>query len=115
MPIDKNFRTTWTRIGQHNDHSVWQSKDDESLVIHGDVVGVDLSLCYGCEKCITTCPVKVFATFTDEMNRSVVDPVNDSECILCLACEIVCPVKAINIERSGGSDDTLESLLRSSE
>ena len=59
--------------------------------------------------------MNVFDTFTDEMNRSVVDPVNDSDCILCLACEIVCPVDAINIERSGGSEDTLESLLRSSQ
>ena len=114
MPIDRNFRNTWNRIGLHNDHSVWQG-DDESLVIHGDIVGVDFSLCYCCEKCITTCPVNVFDTFTDELNRSVVDPVNDSDCILCLACEIVCPVDAISIERSGGSEDTLESLLRSSQ
>jgi len=83
-------------------------------MIHGDIVGVDHSLCYGCEKCIIACPVNVFDTFTDRRNRPVVDPVNDSDCILCLACEIVCPVEAICIERSGGSDDTLESLLRSS-
>ncbi len=114
MPIDRNFRTTWNRIGNHNEHSVWQSKDDESQKIHGDIAGVDHSLCYGCEKCIAACPVNIFVLMHDEMNRLVVDPVYDSDCILCLACEIVCPVEAICIERSGGSDDTLESLLRSS-
>ena len=114
MPIDKTFRDTWTRIGQHDGHSIWQSDKDESSRIHGNIVGVDFLLSYGCEKCITACPTYVFVTFTDERKRPVVDPLNDVDCILCLVCEIVCPVEAISIEREGGSEDTLESLLQSS-
>jgi NAD-dependent dihydropyrimidine dehydrogenase PreA subunit len=115
VPIDKTFRDTWRKIGQHDGHSIWQSNIDESSRIHGDIVGVDFTLCYGCEKCITACPTNVFVAFTDEREMSVVDPLNESDCILCLVCEIVCPVEAISIEKEGGSEDTLESLLRSSE
>ena len=115
VPIDKTFRNTWRKIGQHEGHSVWQSETDDSSRIHGDIVGVDFLLCYGCEKCITACPTNVFVTFTNDKNRLVVDPLNDSDCILCLVCEIVCPVEAISIEREGGSQDTLESLLQGSE
>ena len=114
MPIDKTFRDTWRKIGQHEGHAVWQSENDESSRIHGNIAGVDFLLCYGCEKCITACPTNVFVTFTDERKRPVVDPLNDADCILCLVCEIVCPVEAISIEREGGSEDTLESLLQSS-
>ncbi|TFH08609.1 MAG: 4Fe-4S dicluster domain-containing protein [Candidatus Thorarchaeota archaeon] len=84
-------------------------------MIHGNIVGVDFSICYGCEKCITACPTNVFVTFTNETEQSVVDPVNESDCILCLVCEIVCPVGAISIERESGSEDTLNSLLLSYE
>ena len=115
MPIDKTFRDTWRKIDQHKGHTVWQLDNDESSRIHGDIVGVDFTLCYGCEKCITACPTNVFVSFTDEKGQSVVDPSNESNCILCLVCEIVCPVEAISIEREGGSEDTLESLLQSSE
>ncbi|MHA2023770.1 MAG: 4Fe-4S dicluster domain-containing protein [Candidatus Thorarchaeota archaeon] len=115
MPIDKTYRDTWRRIGLHEGHPVWQFEDNESSRIHGSIVGVDFSLCYGCEKCITACPTNVFVALIDERNRPVVDPLNESECILCLVCEIVCPVEAISIEREGGSEDTLKSLLQSSE
>jgi ferredoxin len=80
--------------------------------VHGQIVRVDWSLCYGCEKCITACPTDVFVITTGVMERTVVDPVRESDCILCLVCEIVCPVKAITIERIGGSEDTLRSLLQ---
>jgi len=115
VPIDKTFRNTWSKIGQHEGHSVWQSETDDASRIHGDIVGVDFFLCYGCEKCITACPTKVFVVYTNERGKSVVDPLNESDCILCLVCEIVCPVEAISIEREGGSEDTLKSLLHSSE
>jgi NAD-dependent dihydropyrimidine dehydrogenase PreA subunit len=115
VPIDKTFRDTWTQIDQHKGHPVWQSNNDESSMIHGNIVGVDFSLCYGCEKCITACPTKVFVPFFDKRDISVVDPLNESECILCLVCEIVCPVEAISIKSESGSEDTLNSLLQSSE
>ena len=74
-------------------------------------MGVDFALCYGCEKCIHACPTHVFIPMVDESGRPVVDPVKEEDCILCLVCEIVCPVEAISIEREGGSEDTLDSLL----
>lgn len=115
VPIHRTFRDTWKQIGQHEGHPVWQSSDDESSLIHGNIVGVDFILCYGCEKCITACPTNVFIPFTGERGQNVVDPLNESDCILCLICEIVCPVEAISIAREGGSQDTLESLLQGSE
>ena len=83
--------------------------------VHGHTVRVDWSLCYGCEKCITACPTDVFIIITNNVKRVVVEPIRESDCILCLVCEIVCPVKAITIERKGGSEDTLQSLLRGTE
>jgi NAD-dependent dihydropyrimidine dehydrogenase PreA subunit len=52
---------------------------------------------------------------TDTKGRAVVDPIREADCILCLVCEIVCPVQAIIIEREGGSEDTLQSLLQGTE
>ncbi len=114
MPIDKNFRTTWIRVGEHEGHSVRRLSTDTHREIHGDIVGVDLSLCFGCEKCITICPTDVFAPWLYKEKRYVVDPLNDANCIRCLACELVCPIEAICIEREGGSEDTLKSLLEGS-
>jgi NAD-dependent dihydropyrimidine dehydrogenase PreA subunit len=80
--------------------------------VHGHIVRVDWSLCYGCEKCVLACPTDVFVTSRDTTGNFVVDPIRESDCILCLVCEIVCPVEAIAVEREGGSEDTLESLLQ---
>jgi NAD-dependent dihydropyrimidine dehydrogenase PreA subunit len=52
---------------------------------------------------------------TDATEKPVVEPVREADCILCLVCEIVCPVQAIIIERKGGSEDTLQSLLQGNE
>ena len=110
MPINKNFRTTWTKVGEHEGHSVRKSSEGSTTEIHGDTAGVDFSLCFGCEKCVTVCPTQVFAPFMLDDHHRVVDPINDDRCIRCLAC----PVEAISIEREGGSDDTLKSLLEGS-
>ena len=114
VPIDKNFRDTWYQTGNHEGHPVWRSSRGGTTEIHGKIVGIDFSLCYGCEKCITVCPTQVIVPWTTVNNNYVVDPLNDSDCIRCLACEIVCPVEAISIEREGGSEDTLKSLLEGS-
>lgn len=111
MPIDRTFRDTWRVVRDHHGHPVWHSPEYESTEIHGRLVGVDFSLCYGCEKCIHACPTHVFELMEDESGSPVVDPIREEDCILCLVCEIVCPVEAISIEREGGSDDTLDSLL----
>jgi len=114
VPIDKDFRNTWTKVSEHEGHTVWQTSTEAKTEIHGDIVGVDFSLCFGCAKCITICPTRVFTLISVGNNHRVVDPINDTECIRCLACELVCPVEAISIEREGGSDDTLKSLLEGS-
>lgn len=114
MPIDKYFKTTWIKVGEHESHPVRKSSKDPSKEIHGEIVGVDFSLCFGCEKCITICPAQVFVPMLFKGNRHVVDPVNDANCIRCLACELVCPIEAICVEREGGSEDTLKSLLEGS-
>ncbi len=111
MPIDRTFRETWEIVKEHLGHPVWQSPQKKTADIHGRLVGVDFSLCYGCEKCIHACPTNVFVLMQDDSGRTIVDPVKEDDCILCLVCEIVCPVEAISIERAGGSDDTLDSLL----
>lgn len=112
VPIDKTFRDTWKVVGDHEGHPVWQLENDTTSEIHGQIVGVDMSLCFGCEKCITACPTNVFTYWTDSEGEEVVDPIRESDCILCLVCEIVCPVEAISIEKEGGSEDTLKSLLQ---
>ena len=111
VPIDRTYRDTWRVVKNHHGHPVWHPPDSKTTEIHGQVVGVDFSLCYGCGKCIHACPTHVFVQFEDESGRQVVDPVKEDDCILCLVCEIVCPVEAISIKREGGSDDTLDSLL----
>ena len=114
MPIDKSFRATWTKVGEHEGHPVRVSSDGTKREIHGEIVGVDLSLCYGCEKCVTVCPTQVFVPMMMHDTHRVVDPIRDSNCIRCLACELICPVEAISVEREGGSEDTLKSLLEGS-
>ncbi|TFG34032.1 4Fe-4S dicluster domain-containing protein [Candidatus Thorarchaeota archaeon] len=114
VPIDKNFRETWIKVSDHEGHPVRQLPKDTETEIHGEIVGVDFYLCSGCEKCITVCPTQVFAPWTSDRNHHVVDPINDTDCIRCLACELVCPVEAICIEREGGSENTLKSLLEGS-
>jgi len=111
VPIDRTFRERWNVVRNHLGHPVWQPPDSESTEIHGSIVGVDFSLCFGCEKCIHACPTRVFELIQDESGHPVVDPEREADCIICLVCEIVCPVEAISIEREGGSDDTLNSLL----
>ncbi|NHJ12369.1 MAG: ferredoxin family protein [Candidatus Thorarchaeota archaeon] len=74
-------------------------------------VGVHIQLCTGCMKCLEACPTKVFVPWEFTQGLNVVDPLREEECILCLVCEIVCPVEAIHILREGGSQETLDSLL----
>jgi len=111
VPIDRTYRDTWNIIGTHHGHPVRCAQESETTVIHGEIVGVDFSLCFGCEKCIEACPTHVFDLILDESGQPVVDPIREEDCILCLVCEIVCPVAAINVKSEGGSDDTLNSLL----
>jgi len=111
VPIDRTYRDTWRMVKSHHGHPVWQPPDNETIEIHGQIVGIDFALCYGCEKCIHACPTHVFVLMEGPSGHLVVDPIREDDCILCLVCEIICPVEAISIEREGGSEDTLNSLL----
>ncbi len=87
-------------------------KEPESGVIHGSTVGVHIESCVGCMNCIDACPTNVFTPWTTPSGATVVDPVRGKDCILCFACELVCAPNAIDISREGGSQETLDSLLR---
>jgi NAD-dependent dihydropyrimidine dehydrogenase PreA subunit len=111
VPIDRTFRSTWSKIDSHEGHPVW-TKNEGHGRIHGDIAGVHFESCIGCMKCVAICPVDVFVAWISEDGDDVVDPILDAECILCLACELICPTDAIHIWRDPGSQDTLDSLLR---
>jgi len=62
-------------------------------------VTVDLDKCTGDEICVDVCPVQVFEMQEVEGytgKKSV--PINQDECIECLACVTSCPTEAITVE-----------------
>jgi len=62
-------------------------------------------------KCVNACPTAVLVPWTDSFGKQLVDPANEMECMACLLCEVVCPEDAISVQRSPGSEETLDSLL----
>ncbi|UCG70537.1 MAG: ferredoxin family protein [Thermoplasmata archaeon] len=117
MPIDQHFKTFRTLIGTENGLKVWGPVEKpKKLGIHGEIVAVDLDLCYGCMKCIDVCTVNVFEkieTLNHPVSNIKVDPTRERDCFMCLLCEIVCPVDAIFIDRGSSQEDTLQALLDS--
>ena len=111
MPIDRCFRETWIDSHEQRGYHVWESESGVEGTILGTTAAVHIESCVACMKCITACPTNVFVAFENDVGREAVEPLNESECILCMACEIVCPVDAIDIDRQGGSEDTLDALL----
>jgi len=62
-------------------------------------VTVDLEKCSGDGVCVDVCPVQVFEMQEVkgyEQKKSV--PINQDECIQCLACVTSCPTEAIAVE-----------------
>jgi len=114
MPIDIRFREKRKVISKHNGHAVWGPLEPPNkLGIHGTIVAVDLDICFGCMKCIDVCTVNVFVRYSTPghpVSKIKVDPINEQDCFFCLACEMVCPVDAISIERKS-TGDTLSALL----
>lgn len=111
MPIDPNYRHTWTIFEDHDGHPVWRTDCVGNGRIHGLVVGVHVESCIACQKCVEACPVHVFTVWSPDSHTDVADPLRERDCIQCLLCEITCPVQAISVLRVHGSDETLESLL----
>ncbi|TFG15476.1 4Fe-4S dicluster domain-containing protein [Candidatus Thorarchaeota archaeon] len=112
MAIDKSYRTNWSASGVIRGLQVWTSDASEGK-IYGTRVGVHGSSCIGCMKCIEACPTDVFIMAEEDANIIAI-PENERNCILCNACELVCPTDAISVIQEGGSQETLDSLLRGS-
>jgi len=101
MPIDPDFLTKCPVAAEHAGHKVrGEVKPPEKLGIHGTNVAVDHDVCNGDGVCISVCPVTVF-DWTDSpghpTSEKKSDPVNESACIFCRACEVQCPTQAIKI------------------
>ncbi len=101
MPIDSDFKSKLNKNEEHNGHTVWGDVNPpEKLGIHGSTVAVDHDLCDGTGTCVDVCPVNVFEmidTPGHQISDRKSDPVRESECIMCMACESQCPAEAIKI------------------
>ena len=123
MDDTENYPVT----GKHHDHEVRgegkKRTDAEgksmpiSLGIHGTKVAVDWDACVADGACMDVCPVSLYewelnpgqmGTGNDKdiskdkalyakYRTDKCDPVRESECIFCMACESVCPTRAIKI------------------
>jgi len=81
---------TWGRVGTEN----------KIMGVWGEFVSVDFDICVADGACIDACPVGVYE-FAEFSGNAASDkkPLMSKEpdCIFCLACEGVCPPKAIKI------------------
>jgi len=120
MMIDKNFMTTYAKVATHDGESepiqIWAKDNDaytgigtDKLGIWGTVVGVDFDLCIADGACIDACPVDVFEwieTPTHPASDKKAIMIREGDCIICRACEEVCPVDAILITDPGDVVDS---------
>jgi NAD-dependent dihydropyrimidine dehydrogenase PreA subunit len=120
-------KDVYPETGEHFNHKVFaegvERLDEDGkpyptkLGIHGTMVAVDFEACIADGACMDACPVQVFEWFlnpgkmgtgqdldlTDKPDLKAKyacdksDPVRESDCIFCLACETVCPTHAIKI------------------
>ncbi len=110
MPIDPNFQTTRQLIEDHGEHKVYGPAEPPlKFGIHGAVVAVDFEVCIADGVCIDVCPVDVFEWMETPgcmspnesgqaaLEEKKADPVRESDCIFCMACEVQCPTLAIKI------------------
>lgn len=86
------------------DHTIktWGRKGTENAImgVWGEFVSVDFDICVADGACIDACPVNVYEWFDTPGNpASDKKPLmaREPDCIFCLACEGVCPPKAIKI------------------
>ena len=125
MSIAKNFMSTYAKVATHDGDDepiqIW-AKDAESyggvgsdkLGIWGSIVAVDFDICVADGACIEACPVDVY-DWIDTPNHPASDKkaimVREPDCIICIACEEVCPVVAVLIRDPGDidSDSTSEA------
>ena len=116
--IDKNFMSTYEKVATHDGDSepiqIWAKDSDsyggvgtDKLGIWGSVVAVDFDICVADGACIEACPVDVY-DWLDTPNHPASDKkalmVREPDCIVCRACEEVCPVVAVLITDPGDID-----------
>ena len=109
--IDKNFMTTYQKVATHDGEDepiqIWAKDSDsyggvgtDKLGIWGSVVAVDFDICVADGACIDACPVDVFE-WIDTPEHPASDKkaimTREPDCIVCRACEEVCPVDAVLI------------------
>ncbi len=100
--IDPDFMKK-LQVATKSEHGykIWGTYEPPlKLGIHGTSVAVDFDLCIGDGACIEACPVNVYewvATPGHPLSEKKAAPVREPDCIACLACENVCPPKAIKI------------------
>lgn len=90
VPSNGNMIKTWGRRGSGN----------QRMGVWGEFVSVDFDICVADGACIDACPVNVYEWFETPGNPgSEKKPLmaREPDCIFCLACEGVCPPKAIKI------------------
>ena len=106
-PIDVEFKskikqsTSFVTEGGHT-IKTWGRKGASNGImgVWGEFVSVDYDICVADGACIEACPVAVYEWFDTPGNpASERKPLMSKEpdCIFCLACEGVCPPKAIKI------------------
>ena len=120
MTIDKNFMTTYAKVTTYDGESepiqIWAKDNDaytglgtDKLGVWGTVVGVDFDICIADGACIDACPVDVFE-WIETPNHPASDKkaimIREGDCIICRACEEVCPVDAVLITDPGDVVDS---------
>ncbi len=118
MSIAKNFLTTYAKVATHDGDDepiqIWAKDSDsyggvgtDKLGIWGSVVAVDFDICVADGACIEACPVDVY-DWIDTPNHPASDKkaimAREPDCIVCRACEEVCPVVAVLITDPGDID-----------
>lgn len=105
-PIDIEYKSHMpsSDVYKVEDHTIktWgrKGKDNAIMGVWGEFVSVDFDICVADGACIDACPVNVYEWFDTPGNAaSEKKPLMSKEpdCIFCLACEEVCPPKAIKI------------------
>ena len=108
--IDRQYLSAWKQAATHAGDSdpvqIWTQDgtygglDSGKLGIWGTVVGVDFDMCIADGACIDACPVDVFEWIDSPghaaSERKPFMP-REPDCIVCRACEEVCPVDAVFI------------------
>ncbi|OIR12278.1 MAG: hypothetical protein BEU05_03170 [Marine Group III euryarchaeote CG-Bathy2] len=112
--IDRQYLSAWKQAATHDGDSepvqIWTQDgtygglDSGKLGIWGTVVGVDFDMCIADGACIDACPVDVYEWIDSPghaaSERKPFMP-REPDCIVCRACEEVCPVDAVLITDPG--------------